>query len=413
MRKLWLVIKREFLFNLKQKSFLFTAFGVPLLLMVVFFVIFSVIDSNQGTLEEAGTIGYVDHAGVLAAGINKPDTFVPYASEDEARKALDDRTLGAYFVVPENYMVTGSVQIYNYGTSSEVLKDAIGDFLLTNLTTNLDSSIPLDRAKNPVNLTIHIEDSGRTLEGQAFISLFITPIIFGIVFTMATQLSSGFLMNGVVEEKTNRIMEILVTSVTPMQMLLGKIIGLGLLGLLQLAVWGVFAFIASQISDQVTFLKGVIIPPDLIFFGVIYFVLGYFLLGSIMAGIGAVSGSEEESRQYSAIFSVILSIPFFAFIAFISDPNGTLPIVLSLIPFTAPLAMILRMSFGAVPLAQILLSVAILLLTTIFIAWSASKVFRWGLLLYGQKLSLREIWRVIRQSGTQVATVAAKSTQET
>lgn len=408
MRKIALVARWEYLFNVRRKSFLFAAFGIPVFLVVIMLVIFALQDSTEGTLEAVGPVGYVDQASVLAGAVAKPDPFVAHTSEETARQALDDGTLGAYFVVPDNYMQVGIVQLYSYTTSADALKDAIDDFLRANLIAELPESIPLERLKDPADLTVHVQDTGRVMEEDGIFGLFITPFIFSIVFMMASQITGGFLMNGVVEEKVNRIMEVLVTSITPMQLLVGKLLGLAALGLTQLVVWGIVTAIVSRFTDQIPFLSGVVIPPDLAVVGVIYFFLSYFLLASMLAGIGAVSNSEEESRQYSGIFALLVAIPFFFITTFLDDPNGAAPVILSLIPFTAALAMILRISLGVVPLAHIVLSVGVTLLSTLFIIWLSARVFRWGLLLYGKRITPREIWRVIRQA-PEPHTVAARS----
>lgn len=411
MYKIWLVAQREYLANLKRKSFLFAAFGLPVLIAVILFLVFTVMSQNESTLEDAGTIGYVDESGVLAAAVAKPETFVIYNDEATAKAALEDKTLGAYFIVPANYIARGQVSLVNYSTSSEALLDAIQEYLRANIAASLDPSIPLARVQDPVDLTVHILDTGRTLEQDAIIGLFLVPFMFSIIFLMSSQISSSYLMNGVVEEKTNRIMEILITSVTPLQMLMGKLLGLGVLGLTQLAVWAVVTVVGLNFSDQIPFLKGISLPPDLVFFGLIYFLLGYFFLSSIMAGIGAIAGSEEESRQYAGIFSLVLAIPFFALTTFITDPNGTVPVVLTMIPFTAPLSAIMRLSFGTIPPDQLLLSIGILLASTLFVVWLSARIFRWALLLYGKRLTPRELWRVIR--GTSgVVTTAARSIEE-
>lgn len=412
MHKMWLVAQHEYLTNLKRRSFLFAAFGLPVFIGVVMIIVFGLVGNSEGTLEDAGQVGYVDEAGVLSAAVDKPATFTRYDDEATARAALDEGSLGAYFVVPSDYLSMGRVRLVNYSTSSEALRDAVENFLRANLAASLDPNIPLERVQDPVNMTVHLLDTGRTLEQEAVIGLFLVPFMFSVIFLMSSQITSGFLMSGVVEEKTNRIMEILITSVTPMQILAGKLLGLGALGLTQLVVWAVVAVVGLNFSEQIPFLQGIVIPPDLIVFGLIYFLLGYFFMASIMAGIGAVVGSEQESRQYAGIISLVLAAPFFAITSFITDPNGTVPVLLTMIPFTAPLSAIMRLSFGTIPPEQLILSIVILLATTIFIVWISARVFRWALLLYGKRVTPRELWRVIR--GTSgIATTVAHSVEET
>jgi ABC-2 type transport system permease protein len=413
MNKTWLVAKREYLYNIKRKEFLFAAFGLPLFIVVILLVVFALIDSSEGTLDGVGKVGYVDlsQQQVLSRAVNKPDSFVPFKTEAEVQQALVDKSIGAYFVVVPDYMLSGRVQLASAKSAPDALKGAISSYLLANLAAQVQTSLPFERLQDPVTMTVHIQDTGRTLEESAIYGLFITPVLFSIVFMMASQITSSYLMTGVVEEKTSRIMEILVTSVTPMQLLLGKLIGLGALGLTQLAVWGVAALALFTFGHSIPFLSGVVLPSDLIVIGVIYFFLGYFLFASIMAGIGAISGSDEESRQYAGIISIVLAIPFFAIVTFLTDPNGTIPVLLTLIPFTAPLTVILRESFGSVPAAELIASIIILLLTSAAITAFSARVFRWGLLMYGKRLTPRELWRVFRASSKH-ETGATRPTQE-
>jgi ABC-2 type transport system permease protein len=414
MNKTLSVARREYFYNLRRRSFLFAVFGVPLFTFVMWFIIFAVVANNEENVEQVGDVGYVDEAGVLDNAVypeGSAELFVPYETEGEARTALDNQEIGAYFVVPENYLDTGRIQTFSYAGIPEALEGSINSLLLANLSRNLSSDVPLERIQNPVNLTIQMADSGRTLTDANIPVLIFTPMIFAFVFLMASSVTSGFLMNGIVEEKTNRIMEILVTSITPMQMLLGKILGLGALGLTQLVVWGVAGVVLMRLGQTLPFLAGLDVPTDLMLLFLVYFILSYFLFASLMAGLGAVAGSEEESRQYSGIFSLIWVIPFFFIVNLINEPNGSLAVALTLIPFTAPMTVLLRAGFGSIPTWQLVASLGILLVSAVVIVWASARVFRWGLLLYGKRITPRELWRVIRQS-PQTATVEAHAAKE-
>jgi ABC-2 type transport system permease protein len=143
----------------------------------------------------------------------------------------------------------------------------------------------------------------------------------------------------------------------------------------------------------------------------VYFILSYFLLSSLMAGLGAIAGSAEESRQFSSIISLVWVVPFFFITTLISEPNSPLAVAFTLIPFTAPMTVLLRMGLSSVPAWQLAASIIILLLSALLVVWASAKVFRWALLLYGKRITLREIWQVIRQS-PHTATVTAQSTGE-
>lgn len=400
MNKLLLVARREYFYNLRRRSFLFAVFGVPLFTFGIWAIIFFFTAQNESNAARIGTVGYVDNAEVLT-NPQFPETltvkFEPYADVEQARQALDAKTIGAYFVLPADYLKTGVVESYSYDGIPSALQNEIEALLVANLGQRLDADVPLDRVQNPVNLTVRAEDSGRTMTEAALPALFFIPMIFAFIFMMASNVTSGFLMGGIVEEKTNRIMEILMTSVTPMQLLMGKIIGLGALGLTQLAVWGTAGFLLVHFGQSVPVLSGVSIPGDLVLTFIVYFLLSYFFLASLLAGLGSTVGSEEESRQFSSIISLLFVIPFFFIGVLINDPNGSLALALTLIPFTAPMTALLRLGFTAVPAWQILLSLGILFVTTVVVAWASARVFRVALLMTGKRPSPREIWRLIRQ----------------
>ena len=401
MKKMWLVARREYLYNLKRPSFLFAVFGVPVFTFVVWAVVFLVMSNSENTVGKDSRFGYVDHAGVLDNAVvlkDKSDEFVAFTDEQTARAALDAKAVSIYFVVPKDYLSTGEVQSYSYDSVSDTVKDDLASFLLANLSRGLENKFPLERIQNPVTLTIRPVDSGRSLTEANLPALIFIPLIFSFVFLMSSNVTSGFLMGGIVEERANRIMEILITSITPMQMLMGKIIGLGALGLTQLIIWGGAGAFLMRFGQRFPFLNGINFPVDMMVVFVIFFLVSYFLLASLMAGIGAVVGSEQESRQFASILSLVLVIPFFFLTTFINDPNSPLALALTFIPFTAPMTILLRMGFSNVPIWQLGLSLAILILTSFFVIWASARVFRWALLLYGKRISFREVLRVIWSS---------------
>ncbi len=414
MNKIWLVAKREYLHNLKRPAFLFAVFGAPILTFVVWFVIFALISNDETNLDQVGKIGYVDQAGILANPIvpdDSADLFVSYPDDASARADLEARTIGAYFVLPENYLVRGTVEFYGLDNIPDAAKDAVDEFLLANLGRLLDRSVPLERIQNPVDMTVQVQDSGRNLTEASLPVLILLPLIFVLIFTMSSNVTSSFLMNGIVEERTTRIIEILVTSLTPTQLLLGKVLGLGALGLTQIVVWLGAGMLLMRFGQALPFLAGVVLPLDMLVLFILYFLLSYFLLATLMAGIGAIAGSEQESRQYAGIFGIVFAIPFFFVVQFIEDPNGNVPLILSMIPVTSPMSMLLRVGFGAVPFWQILLSLGILLVTALLISVASARIFRWSLLLYGKRFSLRELWRVARSAPTPEVSAARAAQQ--
>jgi len=405
MHKAWLVAKHEFITNVSKRSFLFAAFGIPLVFVILIVIVSLIAIDAEENLDRLGMIGYVDQAGVLAEPRDVPAGFSAFPDVEAAETALESGAIGAYFVVRADYLQTGSVALVSRSGTPSALKSTFDAFLLSNLSRDLDPALA-QRIIEPVDMTVRILDSGRELTSAAAPALLIVPFVFVFLFMIASQSASAYLMSGVVEEKSNRIMEILITSVSPMQLLAGKIVGLGALGLVQIGIWLIVGFLALQFGQNIELLAGIQLPLDLVVIGLIFFLLGYFLLAGIMAGIGAVLGSEQESRQWAGILSLITVIPFFFIISFITDPNGPIVTFLSLFPFTAPVAVILRVGFGAMPMWQLLLSTGLLIATVIVVMWASARIFRWSLLLYGKRPTPRELLRVLR-APVPMATSAA------
>ncbi|HVU13479.1 MAG TPA: ABC transporter permease [Phototrophicaceae bacterium] len=396
MARIWLIARHEYLTNIRRRSFLFVAFGIPILTIAITMLSVTLIFNKDSDPRSLGTVGYVDLAGVLHKQIDQPDYFRAYDTEAAARAALDAGSIGAYYVLPADYLKTGNVSVVAKTDIPSALGNAFDAYLRANLSSGLDAQV-VKRLQDPVEASIRTLNDGRVMSENEIGGLFVTPIIFMMVFLFASQSTGSYLMSGLVEEKTNRIMEILVTSVTPFDLLFGKIIGLGLLGLTQLVVWLGGGYVTLTLSHNFSFLSAITIPPDLALVAVVYFLLGYFFMASVMACLGVIVGSEQESRQYAAIFTFGFVIPVLFITSFISDPNGPVVTFLTLFPLTSSISVLLRMSFGSLPTWQLIASMVILLLTGLFVAWASARIFRWGLLLYGKRPSLRQLIRVVRR----------------
>jgi ABC-2 type transport system permease protein len=206
--------------------------------------------------------------------------------------------------------------------------------------------------------------------------------------------SGGYLLQAVVEEKENRTMEILITSVTPRQLMTGKIIGNIGVGLTQLVVWLIFAWIGLNIAGQFfPVVQDISISTDYIAVLMLVFLPSFVMVAAIMAAIGATMTEAKEAQQISSLFSLPMMIPYYLSSTIMMNPNGTLAIFLSYFPITAPITLIMRMGFTVVPAWQIAINIAILVLFAILAIWFAGKAFRMGMLRYGKKLSFKDVLR--------------------
>jgi len=410
MRKIWLIARREYWYNFRRRSFLFTAFGVPLFTFVMMYVVVGISDTAFGGTGQLGEIGYVDQAGVLEAAAEKPEEYRAFPDVETAHAALLEGSIGAYFVLPENFLKTGQVEAYAVENVPDGIENQFSAFVRANLAHLAPASLPVERLRNPLNLTVIELATNTELAGpDAFMARFLSPFLFAIIFLMAVNTTSQFLMSGVVEEKESRMMEVLITSCTPLEMLWGKVLGLGALGLTQVVLWGVGGALLITTQPDNTFLQSLYVEPGYLAISLVYLVLGFFLFSSIMAGIGAAVTAEQEGRQFASVISIVLMLPFFLVMSFMGNPNDAVPVALSLFPLTAPIAMLLRIPMGPVPAWQVILSVALLAVATAFTVWVAAQVFRIGLLMYGKRLSLRELVAAIRQGRRSMLTTAQEA----
>ena len=341
MKRYWIVARHEIVTLLRRKSFVFFAFIFPLLMIGLNFGITYLTAQEATETGTLGNIGYIDHAGVLAASIQRPPEFQPYANETVAQDDLAADQIGAYFVIPADYISNGIVNGYTYSAIPPGIENQLREFLRANLLADHEP-LEAERLQNPAEITMSTLDGSRELTEESALALIMTPMVFAMVLGMSIAMTSSYLMQNVAEEKTTRMVELMMTSITPLEMLWGKILGLGAMGLMQIAVWAIASgviFIVSQ--DAADMLASIELPASIIPSSVLYLLLGYLLYGSLLAGIGASSSSVEESQSISGIFTLIAFSPIFVFITMLKDPSGPIPLALSFFPFTSSTEMII------------------------------------------------------------------------
>lgn len=402
MRKTIDIAIREFTYNLKRPAFLFAVFGTPAIILVAIIAV-NLAMGGGVDLSEYGTVGYIDSTAeqVLSRDIKPddyPDIFVRYETTDDAEAAARAGDIPAFIELPENYMASGRVVLSTMASPPEELFDAINAFLRANLAADIQHTLALDILRTGGEFDVLVQETNRVFGEDGAVFVTVLPILFGFLLILSSVTTSSFLMNGLVEEKTNRIVEILLTSVSPGQLLVGKLIGMGALGLMQVLTFLLAGVIGLTVASNNNLLSGLTIPPDLAVLAVVFYLLAYILLGAASIAVGAVVGSEQEARQLSAIFVLPVMIPYMLLVSFILDPNGPLPTALSLIPITAPMAILMRTGMTAVPLWQILVSIAGLVIVNIIVLWVSARLFRWGILSTNKMPSLRRIYQIL--SGT-------------
>jgi len=412
MKQTLLVAGQELWVNIRRPGFILMTLLIPALGGIAL-LLASLFGGDVGSLIESQftptvtAIGYVDHSGVLDADLPQyAGRYIPYPDEAAGRRALLAKEIDSLMVLPEDYLETGKVTVYGIGGgfSTFVAADEgdLRSFLVTNLLAGKVDPETEGRVLTPMRLeTVTLTETGQESEESpySFLGDFVLPYVFSILFVITIFTTSGFLLQGVSEEKEGRIIEILLSSISPTQLLAGKILGLGALGLIQVVVWlGSGAALLSA-ATALFALAGVIkFGLDTIIFGIVYFVLGYLLFATLMAVAGSMGTTQRESQQIASIFSLAAAIPFMAMSFVFTNPNSTVAVVLSYIPLTSPVMMLMRLGLGNVPPGQIAISLALLVAGIVLSLWAGAKIFRASLLMYGKRPNLKDLARAFRQA---------------
>ncbi len=425
MPKLWFVVKREYLTRVLTKGFIISTVAIPALIIGVIVFQFFVAEKQPALTQ---TITIVDEAGQLGDLIEsflarqklpdgKPAFSVVQIQEQprdpkELRARLTARTrthrLSGYLWIPRGilsgekpqFVVRNPGAFMTLETINEAVREAVISRLLKSRGVSVQNLSTLLHSAD-VRL-IHLTSEGESEEkGQ----------IYAVAIGMATILYGSLLMYGittmrsVLEEKTTRIMEILISSIRPFELLAGKILGVAAVGLTQFLIWAISAGLLTAYGLSVAKVASpsdsgfkVHLPPALLAFGVLYFIAGYFLFASMYAAIGSAVSSEQDAQQLQMPVTLLLVTSFFLFSIIMSDPNSTLSIALSMIPFFSPILMVMRIALQTPPLWQVALSLIFLLLTTLGVTYASARIYRVGVLMYGKRPSFVELFRWLRYS---------------
>ena len=431
MSVLSLIIKREFIAKVRNKSFIVMTFLGPLLIVGMTFLIAYLSSVNKGDIK---TIAVHDRANVFVNDL-KDSEDIKYVnlsslSYDKAKDSSSNAFEGLIYV-PEVQNVEELATKTTY-ISDESPKM---DFLM-NLQRIIDAKLNREnlnklgfdadkiekaKIKSEVQFAKFSGEDGLKFLNEIKIGI---GFAFGYLIMMFIIIYGNMVMRSVIEEKTNRIIEIIISSVKPFKLMMGKIIGTSLAGILQFLIWIILGaaimigssffmggnqeeLAASQISaeqaevatnfmSQIQLYMNEIPVASIIISFVIFFIGGYFLYSSFYAAIGAAVDSETDSQQFlmPIIMPLMLAV-YVGFLTVMNDPNGTVAVVFSLIPLTSPIVMLMRIPFG-VPMWQLLLSIVLLYGTFIFVVWFAAKIYRVGILMYGKKPTWKELYKWLK-----------------
>lgn len=396
MNKTWQVALHEYQRHVFTRRFLFGLLSVPFFMAILIGLVFLIMSMNNNTTP----LGYVDQSGLLADPLpappveapDKPTPIQAFPDETAARHALDTGLIQGYYVIPVDYLTKGSLKEVFLQTIKPSPRLQFYSFLEVNLLAGVDAPVAERLMKGDEMIARSLDGSRQMSSKNGWFSLFL-PIIAAIGFIIAMFTAGGYLMQAVVEEKENRTMEVILTSVSPNQFMSGKIIADISIGLTQIFAWLVFIIIAIRIAARsLDFLQGIQVSPQLVLLSLVILLPTFVMVSAFMALIGATVSEAREGQQMIGLISLPIWIPYMLVAVIIENPNSPLAVALSLLPLTSSLTMLLRQGVTILPPWQIALSSSILVISAIAAIWLAGKAFRLGMLRYGKRLSLREIF---------------------
>lgn len=427
--KFWIIAKRDYLHIVKSKGFWIGTFLVPIIwLLMITLPSFLMIYSFERTEMKIAVIDKTNSN--LGKEIVKSDSrvfFLVNSNEKMLNAKVLNKELDAYLVVDSQSIKNNSVTVYTKGGGGiafiERVEKVVGKVFQKHLLaeSGLDTAL-IKKIESGFNVnTKKVTPEGIKKDYSSFYGMF--SYFAGIALFILISIYGGLVVRGVVEEKANRIIEILLSSARPFDIMLGKVIGLGSVGLTQILAWFVLLFAVSLVSTQIIALftqpepitqslanelninfqipKQFEIPPipaELVFMFIIYFLLGYFFVASVYAGLGSTVDHEQDAQTIITPINIILLLPIFLINIIVANPNSLISTLLSLFPPFTPVLMTARLGSTTVPFWQLLLSIVLMLSSMFVILRISSKIYRVGILIYGKKPTFKEIYRWLRKA---------------
>ena len=398
----WYEIKTTIL----RKSFIVTLVLIPIAgLIVTLFLgnrqqesaVGSILSKLTETNETSTLIGLVDNSGIIKTIPEEFNSSLQlYVSQTEANQSLENDQIKAFYVIPADYIQKGEISVYH--TDFNPLSAEGDNYIIENI---LNFNLVSDQGEIGILINEYPDFEVELLSPEpqrdpGHQLTFFVPYIVTFLFYIVILTSASLMLNSVTNEKSNRVIEILLTSVTPFQLLSGKIIALGLTGLLQTIIWSGSGLLILRLSGRSLSLPVEFqLPISILFWGIIFFICGYALFASLMAGVGALVSNIREASQATTIIVIPLVIPLALLAPIIEKPNGILAMIFSLFPLTSPVTMMTRLAAGAVPVWQLILAVLLLILSAVWVLKSVSRFFQAQYLLSGKEFKFKDFVRVL------------------
>ena len=415
MKNIILIAKREFFTQVKKKSFIILTLLTPLLIIVFGGVVSLMFQANETQMQ----ISVIDKSGLFKDKLKSDQNIRYIFSSEETEKSLikaleTTEEMNAVMIIPkkEIHELENSIEILtNKNLSNEARRNIAGNISEIIKAEKINalgiSTAQIEDLNKSVNLhVVNVLEKEKKQDSflvgvKSGLSMFLMYCVFTFIMMYGIRV-----MRSVLEEKNNRVVEILISSVKPFELMMGKILGVTGVALVQFGVWVVmiFASVMTLGSSNVGMVSGVaevqmvlsalsqINYGLILFVFVIYFLLGYLFYSAMYAAIGSAVDNETETQQFTLFAILPMMLGFYGSITIMNNPDGPMSFWLSMIPFTSPIAMLARIPFD-VPVWELVLSIVILLVSTLGMVFIASKIYRVGILMYGNKVTLKELWK--------------------
>jgi ABC-2 type transport system permease protein len=405
MNKLILIIKHEFIQAIKKSGYIITTLLIPVGVLLSLGVSELVDVLTESKTKEALVIGYIDEVGIISAPLEEGlISLLPYQSTSEAKQDLVDGEISEYIVIPEAFFSDGRVERFTQDKElfpPLATSQTIKSFLTLNLIRDKVPSEVIKSIVSPLNLEVtRLDQNGGISENQGNIGNIIIPAVYAFLLTMTFQYGTTALISGLGEEKESRLIEVLYSSVSVRELMVGKIVALGAAGLLQVLIWLSSAPLLLNLGSSSIggFLNEIYIPANFIILGVVYYLLGYLLFATMSVTLGGITSTVSEAHNLSMIYSLTCYVPIWFIGLFINYPESPAWVVLSIFPITAPIQTMIRLGVSEVPTWQLGVSLGVLSLSVLSGILLAEKVFRTFMLMYGKRLTVKEILQGLRNS---------------
>ena len=415
MKNIILIAKREFFTQVKKKSFIILTLLTPLLIIVFGGVVSLMFQANETQMQ----ISVIDKSGLFKDKLKSDQNIRYIFSSEETEKSLikaleTTEEMNGVMIIPKKdiHELENSIEVLtNKNLSNEARKNIAGNISEIIKAEKINalgiSTAQIEDLNKGVNLhVVNILEKEKKQDSflvgvKSGLSIFLMYCVFTFIMMYGIRV-----MRSVLEEKNNRVVEILISSVKPFELMMGKILGVTGVALVQFGVWVVmiFASVMTLGSSNVGMVSGVaevqmvlsalsqINYGLILFVFVIYFLLGYLFYSAMYAAIGSAVDNETETQQFTLFAILPMMLGFYGSITIMNNPDGPMSFWLSMIPFTSPIAMLARIPFD-VPVWELALSIGILLVSTLGMVFIASKIYRVGILMYGNKVTLKELWK--------------------